>query len=87
MKESGTSNWISPNTGGTNESGFTALPSGFRHWDGLFGDAYGWTADWWTSNQNGADYAPNRRVSYNNSGIATGNVLKKTGGAVRCIKD
>jgi uncharacterized protein (TIGR02145 family) len=30
LKESGTSHWKSPNTGATNESGFTALPAGFR---------------------------------------------------------
>ena len=30
MKEVGTLHWISPNTGATNESGFTALPAGCR---------------------------------------------------------
>lgn len=39
MKETGTTHWISPNTGATNESGFTALPSGVRkgYHDGTFG--------------------------------------------------
>jgi uncharacterized protein (TIGR02145 family) len=30
MKESGTFNWMSPNYGATNESGFTGLPGGYR---------------------------------------------------------
>ena len=36
LKETGTAHWISPNTGATNESGFTALPSGNRFYDGTF---------------------------------------------------
>ncbi len=30
IKEQGTSHWTSPNTGATNETGFTALPGGYR---------------------------------------------------------
>ena len=36
MKESGTGNWASPNTGATNSSGFTALPGGIRSANGSF---------------------------------------------------
>jgi hypothetical protein len=36
LKETGTSHWESPNTGATNESGFTALPSGYRNFAGAF---------------------------------------------------
>ncbi len=37
MKETGTTHWSSPNTGATNESGFTALPGGSRYYpDGAF---------------------------------------------------
>jgi uncharacterized protein (TIGR02145 family) len=31
MKEKGTIHWKSPNTGATNESGFTAIPGGYRY--------------------------------------------------------
>jgi uncharacterized protein (TIGR02145 family) len=30
LKESGTDHWASPNTGATNETGFSAVPSGYR---------------------------------------------------------
>ncbi|PWI46430.1 hypothetical protein CEE45_16860 [Candidatus Heimdallarchaeota archaeon B3_Heim] len=37
MKETGTTHWPSPNTGATNESGFSALPGGYRNYTGFFG--------------------------------------------------
>jgi uncharacterized protein (TIGR02145 family) len=36
LKEAGTVHWQSPNTGATNESGFTALPGGYRFIFGSF---------------------------------------------------
>jgi uncharacterized protein (TIGR02145 family) len=36
MKESGYVHWVAPNTGATNESGFTALPGGYRASGGRF---------------------------------------------------
>src|SRR5690554_3367234 len=36
LKETGTTHWASPNTGATNETGFTALPGGYRGTDGAF---------------------------------------------------
>jgi uncharacterized protein (TIGR02145 family) len=36
LKETGTVHWNSPNSGATNESGFTALAGGYRNDDGLF---------------------------------------------------
>ena len=49
MKESGTSHWNSPNTGATNESGFTALPGGYRDFDDGTFDSMGNFAFFWTS--------------------------------------
>ena len=36
LKEIGTTHWTSPNTGATNENGFTALPGGDRLLNGVF---------------------------------------------------
>jgi uncharacterized protein (TIGR02145 family) len=49
MKETGTMHWTSPNTGATNESGFTCLPSG-DNYDGLFGN-FSFSCEYWSSTQ------------------------------------
>jgi uncharacterized protein (TIGR02145 family) len=38
MKESGTTDWNSPNTGATNSCGFTGLPCGYRITSGSSGN-------------------------------------------------
>ena len=49
MKENSTSHWQSPNQGATNESGFTAIPSGDRvSYDGTFME-FGFSSYFWTS--------------------------------------
>lgn len=54
MKESGLSHWNSPNTGATNESGFTALPGGDKYpGTGVYGvlgiHSYLWSRDFYVS--------------------------------------
>ena len=50
LKETGTSHWQSPSEGATNESGFSALPGGFRldfssdNFGGLGSDTYFWSS-------------------------------------------
>ncbi|MFZ4546356.1 MAG: fibrobacter succinogenes major paralogous domain-containing protein [Bacteroidales bacterium] len=48
LMEAGTTNWQAPNTGATNETGFTALPNGFRGSDGGFSNI-GVLGYWWSS--------------------------------------
>jgi uncharacterized protein (TIGR02145 family) len=36
IKETGITHWAPPNTGATNETGFTALPGGYRGSNGTF---------------------------------------------------
>ncbi len=50
LKETGTTHWESPNTGATNESGFSALPGGYRLYDGNFDDIECASAFWTSSN-------------------------------------
>jgi uncharacterized protein (TIGR02145 family) len=47
LKETGTVHWISPNTGATNETGFTGLPAGDRVEGGTF-SSIGSYGNWWS---------------------------------------
>ena len=81
MKEAGTEHWQSPNTGATNESGFTALPGGFYQ-SGVF-RYFGTWAHWWTT--------PNGRYAVASHESTTTGVPGFPGNyyafSVRCIKD
>ncbi len=86
LKETGTGHWLNPNTGATNETGFTALPGGYRDSDnGLFVEIK-ITCIWLslTEYQNGAML---RRLDYNLINAGRGDGSKKDGCSVRCIKD
>ena len=56
LKESGTIYWTSPNTGATNESGYTALPGGFRNNRGVFNSVSD-EAGFWTATESDAALA------------------------------
>jgi uncharacterized protein (TIGR02145 family) len=87
MKETGTMHWISPNSGATNESGFTALPAGFRHGcDGRF-DALGTTGNFWSKTEFDSICAWDCRLLYNNASSHHANIDKRYGFPVRCVKD
>jgi uncharacterized protein (TIGR02145 family) len=85
LKEAGTSHWLSPNTGATNETFFTYLPGGVRYSFGDFtqiGDnGYLWSSD---DSTQGPSYTATNSW---NSVLYRGNVNKKTGFSVRCLKD
>jgi uncharacterized protein (TIGR02145 family) len=86
LKESGTAHWRTPNTGATNESGFTALPGGYRSFEGIF-NSIGIYGYWWSSTEyNGTTvlfwnlrYKSNRLYKYTSE--------KYCGFSVRCIMD
>lgn len=81
LKEAGTVHWLDPNTG-TNESGFTGLPGGYRNSsDGVF-YGVGQVGIWWSSSES-YEY-----VSNSNSGISFNLVPgNKAGCSVRCLKN
>jgi uncharacterized protein (TIGR02145 family) len=83
MKSTGTKFWASPNSGADNESGFSALPGGYRKSDGGFAslrtEGY-----WWTSSAIDNDNALRRGIS---NSLFRNSANKKLGFSVRCLKD
>jgi len=87
LKETGINHWNSPNTGATNESGFTALPGGFRHgYDGHF-SSMGSNADFWSFTEGGSSNSWGRGLYYSSSSVARNYYYKPYGFSVRCVKD
>jgi uncharacterized protein (TIGR02145 family) len=86
LKQKGTGYWAKPNTGANNETGFNALPGGFRHGSGEF---YGQTtsARFWTTSKKGYDYGIYRQLDYDKSSINRSYAGVYRGHSVRCIKD
>jgi len=86
MKEAGESHWTSPNTGATNESGFTALPGGYRNSSGAFSNI-GIYGTWWSSTERTTSGAWRRYLPYHLSSVYRSSNNKVYGLSVRCLRD
>jgi uncharacterized protein (TIGR02145 family) len=91
LKEAGFAHWVAPNTGATNESGFTGLPGGWRYFEdneaGFM--MLGIEGTWWCSY-----YFPGmlnfRRVWWlqsEDAGIQYSSYYDLAGVSVRCVKN
>lgn len=88
LKETGNTHWLSPNTGATNESGFTALPGGFHYSDEYF-YGIGNYSYFWSSTDVNSLHAWYWLLPYDGTDIyhGTGTYIKESGFAVRCLRD
>ena len=86
LKEAGYTHWLSPNTGATNESGFTALPGGFRNNYGHF-DNIGNIGYWWTDTPYDPEYSYMRGMDHITPYVGSAGLLTVFGISIRCIKD
>ncbi|MCU0441726.1 MAG: hypothetical protein MUE96_04945 [Bacteroidia bacterium] len=86
LKETGTAHWPSPNDKATNESGFTALPSGYRFNYGAFLDIGNYSY-WWSSTTFGSMDAWVRNVAYFSEEARRYGESKESGFSIRCIKN
>jgi uncharacterized protein (TIGR02145 family) len=72
---------------GTDEFGFSALPSGVRHVKGRFYRAANYVC-WWTNAENDEDLAYGAYMDYDNyRGLDQGEFHKSDGRSVRCVAD
>ena len=84
--------WNAPNTGATNESGFTALPGGWRVgksgiWtEGIF-DQVGNGCRLWTKSNSFAGGAYFLDVWYSNADTNRASQIQSYGSSIRCIKE
>ncbi len=86
LKQAGTLTWEGPNSEATNETGFSALPGGYRHGSGEF-LGLGTTARFWSTSKNGYSYGWFRRLDYDNSSVNRSYEGVYRGHSVRCVKD
>jgi uncharacterized protein (TIGR02145 family) len=86
LKETGTTHWASPNTGATNETGFTAMPGGARDSNGSFSNI-GYVGYWWSATEFNAASAWYRVMLTHDSAVGIGYSDKEVGYSIRLIKD
>lgn len=90
LKEAGTTHWKTPNTGATNESGFSGLPGGYRSYTGTFNlmriSGFWWSASEksWYGSSSSVIY---RNLSYENQDFIRHIAEKTNGFSVRCVKN
>jgi len=87
LKETGFDHWLNPNTGATNEAGFTARPGGSR------GRSYGRffnierEAYFWSFTEYDEYSSWTRVLTFDDASITRGSGYKYYGFSVRCVKD
>jgi uncharacterized protein (TIGR02145 family) len=85
LRETGTRHWFATNNDVNNESGFTALPGGYRNHNGSFGNL-GRSGYFWTSTidpENETVFYRSLYYGYNN--VDRGTASQRSGFSVRCI--
>jgi uncharacterized protein (TIGR02145 family) len=84
LKQAGTTNWTSPNTGATNASNLTVYPAGY--WSSAFYYRGNYGIFWSSAEFNGANTF-DRTLSYNDANFYRSYDSKGYGVSVRCVKD
>ncbi len=90
LKETGYTHWNSPNTGATNESGFSGRGAGIRYTTGTFNsfkmNAYFWSSDD-SDNGFGTMLGSYYSLHYVYEDVSHSSTIEDYGHSIRCIKD
>jgi uncharacterized protein (TIGR02145 family) len=86
LKTSGTSDWMAPNTGGSNASGFSALPGGKRSNTGMY-TGFGTQGPLWAATSQSITNSWYLSLVYSSAGATFNSALNNEGAMVRCVKD
>lgn len=81
-----TTGW-SEGQNGTNTSGFSALPAGYRSYLTGVSEGIGLITYWWSSTATNADISVYRRLDGDNDKVYRNGTYKRAGKSVRCVKD
>jgi uncharacterized protein (TIGR02145 family) len=85
--EAGDGLWYDPNAGATNETGFSALPGGYRLGLGIF-EGLGRTPHFWSSTESSDSTAWQCYLNSDNADAnLNNNAWKQDGYGIRCIRD
>jgi uncharacterized protein (TIGR02145 family) len=87
MKSTGTQYWQAPNTGATNESGFSGLPGGNRSGTGGLFFTLGYGGYWWSASNCATQSAWSRNLLNGNASINRNCNDIGNGFSVRCVRD
>ena len=85
--ETATGMWYAPNTGATNQSGFSALPGGSREAGYFFLSLIGHSGFWWSATFTGIGNAWVRELDDIFTTVNPSNWSVTYGFSVRCVKD
>ncbi len=86
LKDNSLLYWVSPNSGATDEAGFTAVPAGTRYLDYQYHNLGSW-AYFWTSTLNNSGNAWKRNLTSFESRIKRQSASVNEAMSVRCVKD
>lgn len=86
LKRTGSEHWLPSNKSADNSTGFSALPSGIRYFEGTFNSINSFTS-FWSGTETGKNELWYLSLYSGNAGVTMHHISKKYGFSVRCIKD